>query len=129
MRSSAQQSLSTSLSSRRAKSRWSRTCSRPPLANPAQLAATHDKGKVQSAAHKNQRYRAAGAQGDFGVLPTFVAVSSISAANVATTLIGFVVFYTALAIVDVFLMLRAIKMGPEEFSGSRGGAPVMIPAE
>jgi cytochrome bd ubiquinol oxidase subunit I len=47
-----------------------------------------------------------------GVLPTFLAVSSISAANVWTTLIGFVLFYSTLAIVDVYLMVKTIKEGP-----------------
>lgn len=47
-----------------------------------------------------------------GVLPTFLAVSSISAANVWTTLIGFVVFYSTLAIVDVYLMVKTIAAGP-----------------
>lgn len=47
-----------------------------------------------------------------GVLPTFLAVSSISAANVWTTLIGFVVFYSTLAVVDIYLMVKTIKAGP-----------------
>lgn len=47
-----------------------------------------------------------------GVLPTFLAVSSISAANVWATLIGFVVFYSTLAVVDVYLMLKTVKAGP-----------------
>jgi cytochrome d ubiquinol oxidase subunit I len=64
-----------------------------------------------------------------GVLPTFLAVSSISAANVATTLIGFIVFYTTLAIVDVYLMIKAIRQGPGEAAGSEAGAPSMVPAE
>jgi cytochrome d ubiquinol oxidase subunit I len=63
-----------------------------------------------------------------GVLPTFLAVSSISAANVATTLIGFVVFYTTLAIVDVYLMVKAIRQGPGEAPGSEP-VPAMVPAE
>jgi cytochrome d ubiquinol oxidase subunit I len=63
-----------------------------------------------------------------GVLPTFLAVSSISAANVATTLVGFIVFYTTLAIVDVFLMLKAIRQGPGEAAGSEP-VPSMVPAE
>jgi cytochrome d ubiquinol oxidase subunit I len=49
-----------------------------------------------------------------GVLPTFLAVSSISAANVWITLTGFVVFYSTLAIVDVYLMVRTVKAGPPE---------------
>ncbi len=48
-----------------------------------------------------------------GVLPTFLAVSSVSAANVWATLIGFVVFYTALLVVDLYLMTKTIRMGPD----------------
>ena len=48
-----------------------------------------------------------------GVLPTFLGVSSTSASNVWMSLIGFVVFYTALLIVDLFLMQRMIRRGPE----------------
>jgi cytochrome d ubiquinol oxidase subunit I len=47
-----------------------------------------------------------------GVLPTFLAVSSISAANVWVTLIGFIVFYSTLAVVDLYLMARTVKAGP-----------------
>ena len=55
-----------------------------------------------------------------GVLPTFLAVSSISAANVWITLVGFVVFYSTLAVIDVFLMLKTIKAGPAmNFSDQR----------
>jgi cytochrome d ubiquinol oxidase subunit I len=63
-----------------------------------------------------------------GVLPTFLAVSSISAGNVLTTLIGFIVFYTTLAIVDVYLMVKAIRQGPGEAAGSER-VPSMVPAE
>jgi cytochrome d ubiquinol oxidase subunit I len=48
-----------------------------------------------------------------GVLPTFLAVSSVSAGNVLFTLVGFVVFYSSLAVVDVYLMVKAIKAGPD----------------
>ena len=37
----------------------------------------------------------------------------MSAAQVATSLAGFVFFYTALAIVDAFLMVRYTKKGPD----------------
>ncbi len=57
-----------------------------------------------------------------GVLPTFLAVSSISAADVWTTLIGFVVFYSTLAVVDVYLMVKTVKDGPPS------GAPSEQPA-
>jgi len=48
-----------------------------------------------------------------GVLPTFLGVSANSATNVALSLAGFVLFYSSLAIVDVFLMTRSIRRGPE----------------
>ncbi len=48
-----------------------------------------------------------------GVLPTFCAASAVNASSVWFTLIGFVVFYTTLAIVDVFLMVKYIKLGPD----------------
>ena len=48
-----------------------------------------------------------------GVLPTALGVSSVSAAQVATSLAGFVIFYTALAIVDAVLMLRYARKGPD----------------
>lgn len=47
-----------------------------------------------------------------GVLPTYLATSSVSAGNVLFTLIGFVVFYTALAFVDAYLMVKYVKIGP-----------------
>ena len=37
-----------------------------------------------------------------GLLPTFLGISRTSAANVWLSLAGFVVFYTALAVVDVY---------------------------
>lgn len=46
------------------------------------------------------------------VLPTFLAASSLSVIKVGFTLFGFVAFYTALLVVDVFLMRRTILAGP-----------------
>jgi cytochrome d ubiquinol oxidase subunit I len=48
-----------------------------------------------------------------GVLPTFLGVSRISATNVWLSLTGFVVFYSALAVVDAFLLVRTIRRGPD----------------
>jgi cytochrome d ubiquinol oxidase subunit I len=66
-----------------------------------------------------------------GVLPTFLAVSSVSGAQVLFTLCGFVVFYSALLAVDVVLMLRYIRMGPVQALGRQEPAmrPAMRPAE
>jgi cytochrome d ubiquinol oxidase subunit I len=48
-----------------------------------------------------------------GVLPTFLGASATSATHVMLSLGGFVVFYTALLAVDVFLMQRMIRQGPD----------------
>jgi cytochrome d ubiquinol oxidase subunit I len=50
-----------------------------------------------------------------GVLPTFLAVSNVPASNVVASLIGFVVFYTALAVADVYLMTKYARLGPDGF--------------
>jgi cytochrome d ubiquinol oxidase subunit I len=47
-----------------------------------------------------------------GVLPTAAAVSNLGAGTVLTTLAGFVVIYTLLFVVEMALMLRAIRQGP-----------------
>lgn len=48
-----------------------------------------------------------------GVLPTALGVSSVSAGQVLTSLIGFVLFYTTLAVVDIVLMLKYARSGPD----------------
>ena len=48
-----------------------------------------------------------------GVLPTFLGVSRTSAGNVWLSLLGFVVFYSALAVVDGFLIVRTVRQGPD----------------
>jgi cytochrome d ubiquinol oxidase subunit I len=52
-----------------------------------------------------------------GYLPTFMGVSSVSAGNVWMSLTGFIVFYTLLAVVDVFLMVKYVRRGPEGYFG------------
>jgi cytochrome d ubiquinol oxidase subunit I len=68
-----------------------------------------------------------------GVLPTFLAASPIRAGNVWLSLSGFVLFYTALLIVDVFLMVKYVRLGPTETwevpdlatrQAPPGGAPI-----
>ena len=53
------------------------------------------------------------------VLPTFLGVSSIGAANVALSLAGFVAFYTALLVADVGLMLKYARLGPSSLGTGR----------
>ena len=46
-----------------------------------------------------------------GVLPTFLASSSVSTAQILFTLCGFVLFYSSLAVVDFILMRRYVVHG------------------
>ncbi|RYG10681.1 MAG: cytochrome bd-I ubiquinol oxidase subunit CydA, partial [Caulobacteraceae bacterium] len=47
-----------------------------------------------------------------GVLPTFLGASSLSVPQLWATIIGFTVLYGGLAVIEVGLMLHAIKKGP-----------------
>ena len=61
-----------------------------------------------------------------GVLPTALGVSSVSAAQVGASLAGFVIFYSALAVVDAMLMLKYVRKGPDGLGmwpASAQGAP------
>jgi cytochrome d ubiquinol oxidase subunit I len=49
-----------------------------------------------------------------GLMPTFMGVSSISVNSVWVSLGGFILFYTILAIVELYLMVKYIKLGPEK---------------
>jgi cytochrome d ubiquinol oxidase subunit I len=57
-----------------------------------------------------------------GVLPTAVAVSSLGIGQVALTLSGFVVFYSVLAVVEVALLLKYIRLGPDHVAAPASGA-------
>jgi cytochrome d ubiquinol oxidase subunit I len=46
------------------------------------------------------------------ILPTALSVSSVPALNVAISIAGFVIIYSALFVVEMFLMVRAIRKGP-----------------
>ncbi len=49
-----------------------------------------------------------------GVLPTFLGVSSLTRTQLWISLVGFTVLYGALAVVEVKLMLAAIRHGPHD---------------
>jgi cytochrome d ubiquinol oxidase subunit I len=59
-----------------------------------------------------------------GVLPTYLSVSSIPAGDVWFSLGGFALFYSLLAIVELYLMVKYIRLGPEKALG----APMVSPA-
>lgn len=48
-----------------------------------------------------------------GVLPTAVAVSNLGATTVLSTIIGFVAIYTILLVIEMKLMLKAVRQGPD----------------
>ena len=49
-----------------------------------------------------------------GILPTALGISPVSYDHVLASLLGFVILYTALLIVDLYLMVKYIKIGPEK---------------
>lgn len=58
-----------------------------------------------------------------GVLPTALGVSSTAAGNVLFSLLGFVVFYSGLAVADLYLMVKYIRLGPDQTIGHPVAAP------
>lgn len=63
-----------------------------------------------------------------GVLPTFYAASGLTLVDLAISLGTFLIIYTALAVIELILMIRVIKKGPTEKSlledGLAGGSYV-----
>ncbi len=47
------------------------------------------------------------------VLPTFLGASTVPASHVIASLTGFILFYSALAVIEIYLMFRTIRGGPE----------------
>ena len=48
-----------------------------------------------------------------GILPTAMASSSLHAGQLLTSLTSFVVFYTVLAVIEIYLMVKYIRLGPD----------------
>jgi cytochrome d ubiquinol oxidase subunit I len=66
-----------------------------------------------------------------GVLPTFLGVSSLTAAQIWTTIVGFTLLYSALAVVEAGLIVRTIKRGPyahHDHPTDDGAAPIRLAA-
>jgi cytochrome d ubiquinol oxidase subunit I len=49
-----------------------------------------------------------------GVLPTFYAASGLALHQIVMTLAGFTALYTVLMIIEIKLMLKAIRKGPDD---------------
>ncbi|HSX64345.1 MAG TPA: cytochrome ubiquinol oxidase subunit I, partial [Pseudoxanthomonas sp.] len=69
-----------------------------------------------------------------GVLPTFFAASGLKLHQIVISLSGFVIVYSALAVVEVWLMRKLILKGPDGVAEildppSTGvGEPAIVPA-
>ena len=59
----------------------------------------------------------------FGVLPTWMSASTHSVAYMAFSLVGFVTLYSIFIAVEIYLMVRAIRLGPAEHAAP-GGPPL-----
>ncbi len=58
-----------------------------------------------------------------GVLPTAMAVSHLGVTTLLTTIVGFVAIYTILAVIEVKLLLKSIRKGPELEHAADAPAP------
>jgi len=68
------------------------------------------------------------------VLPTFLATSSLTSGDLIFSLCGFLAFYTALLIIEVFLMQKYARLGPSSlglgrYHFERAARPHAVPAE
>ena len=68
------------------------------------------------------------------VLPTFLATSSLTSGDLIFSLCGFMAFYTALLIIEVFLMQKYARLGPSSlglgrYHFERAARPHAVPAE
>ncbi len=54
-----------------------------------------------------------------GVLPTHLSVSSLEASQVWLSLAGFLFFYTVLLIIELYLMIKYVRLGPSSLGTGR----------
>jgi cytochrome d ubiquinol oxidase subunit I len=57
------------------------------------------------------------------ILPTFLGASSLSPHNLWISLMGFIVLYSGLAIVEVYLMQKYVRMGPDGYTSGKSNPP------
>ena len=53
------------------------------------------------------------------ILPTFMSTSTISVGDLITSLSGFIIFYTTLFVVELFLMFKYARLGPSSLGTAR----------
>ncbi len=49
----------------------------------------------------------------FGILPTWMSASSHSVAYMVFSLVGFVLLYSIFIVIEMFLMIKFVRRGPE----------------
>lgn len=59
-----------------------------------------------------------------GVLPTFLGVSSLTPSALHISVAGFIILYSFLAVIEVFLMVKYIRLGPEYLTTNSPLPPV-----
>jgi len=68
----------------------------------------------------------------FGVLPTHLSTSALSAGSLYGSLAGFMFFYTGLLVVELYLMFKYARLGPASLGTGRyegESAPALNPAQ
>ncbi|HVC54656.1 MAG TPA: cytochrome ubiquinol oxidase subunit I [Stellaceae bacterium] len=61
-----------------------------------------------------------------GVLPTFLGASNEPVADIWYSLAGFVLFYSTLAVVELYLMVKYIRLGPPASGRPAPGRPALV---
>lgn len=51
-----------------------------------------------------------------GILPTYLGASSLTVSSLYTSVAGFIILYSFLACIELFLMVKYIRLGPEYFN-------------
>jgi cytochrome d ubiquinol oxidase subunit I len=54
-----------------------------------------------------------------GLLPTHLSTSALEASSVMASLVGFVLFYTVLLVVELYLMFKYARLGPSSLGTGR----------
>ncbi|MDO4251182.1 MAG: cytochrome ubiquinol oxidase subunit I [Moraxella sp.] len=55
----------------------------------------------------------------YGILPTHLSVSNISATSVLWSMAGFITFYSILFVIEIYLMQKYVKLGPASLGTGR----------
>jgi cytochrome d ubiquinol oxidase subunit I len=54
-----------------------------------------------------------------GILPTHMSVSNLTVGQLWFSLAGFLIFYTVLLVIELYLMIKYVKLGPSSLHTGR----------